>query len=114
MAEDPAILAEHVDNGALFMDRKFGTDWPWEVDPYTLVMQFGCRCVLGQHPRFCGYRNALNELGLTEDEAVRYGFNLNSRYASQVARTYEELTQLWREKILALRRLRPRDHAAAS
>lgn len=59
--------------GAALLDR-IQPNWASRVNPETLDIQFGDRCVLGQV--FGDYWDALSDLGLTHGESDSLGFGL--------------------------------------
>lgn len=94
----PEELPSCVTEGALFMDA-IDPEWFWIVDPETLVMLSGMRCVLGQHhPTGGGYRPSEYRIGESQYDDVALGFRWHEDWDYDDV-LLEDWNRLWRDEI---------------
>jgi hypothetical protein len=99
MSATTESLPERVAAGSGFLDEAYGPDWPERINLYRLNLNSCSRCILGQLEG--DYAVAIEQLGITQDEAVARGFDVASAdyHGSFGSAVMADLTALWREQI---------------
>lgn len=96
-------IAERVAAGAALLDEKLPDWWaPNRIDLAVLDLSRPCYCVIGQVAPEREYGDAIEAgwLGLTFDDAYRYGFTaVTAAHASDWREVYPKLTAEWRRVI---------------
>lgn len=82
-------LEANVTRGANLLDEK-EPGWYRQIEPSTLQMNHGDKCVCGQ--LFDGYGKGLRALGIRMKDGEHYGFN-------SVGPGYLKLRKLWIEEV---------------
>jgi hypothetical protein len=91
-------------NGAVFLDEQ-RPGWAWEVDPETVVLADGCKCVLGQ--LYGEYETGCRALDLVSYPALGGERVLTLGFFGQQKEPWSPLTAAWKREILARREATP-------
>jgi hypothetical protein len=83
-------IPENVKRGVALLDERLPT-WRQRVNPDTLDLANGCRCIVGQV--LGDYDEGVALLGLSQRDAERYGFFTSGR------QTFRSLTEAWQRVI---------------
>lgn len=97
-------LSERVDKGVAYLDARH-PNWLDRIDTTKLDIWSEKHCVLAQLSEVGEYTTYLDEHWMTSEESIEMGFEAFAGEFFDYRDTCESLTEIWRNKIEALRSL---------
>lgn len=94
------VLERNVENGVAYLEEH-EENWRGRIDPDTLNVGFGNRCVCGQLNGE-GYTSYTNEHGLSLEQSIGLGFQYDPNLLGEMksSEQYQYLTELWKQKLV--------------